>query len=409
MVNEHLGDRSLLVLGDDDTDVARSAISAPMVHKGRMIGALSAQSYDTEAYSENDLAMLQRIADLSAVAIDNAQQFTELRQRRREAEQIEEIGRALTSELDAKEILGKVVAAALDVLDVDGASVWLCEGGDGKVARIAASAGEISLPVGLTWDLDGELGEKLLDTRESIIIDDLASSPLVPDTLREHLEAGSGLGVPLTMAGQVAGILTAGSRCPRHFTDDDSAVLVRLASQASIALANAKLHANLQALSLTDPLTGLPNRRRLQIHLDKEVAAARRGRGLVVVIFDLDNFKRYNDTLGHLVGDDILRAFAQILDEENREMNLVARYGGDEFMSVLSESRADGAHFYVHRVKGRLDSDAILGEYGVSVSIGLAEFDPASMKSTADVIQAADMNMYSAKGTHRGAPPTSSP
>ena len=404
-VNEHLEDRSLLVLGEDDTDVARSAISAPMIHKGRMIGAISAQSYDTEAYSEDDLAMLQGIADLSAVAVDNAQQFTELQQRRREAEQIEEIGRALTSELDAKEILGKVVAAALDVLDVDGASVWLCEGPDGKMARTAASAGEISLPVGLTWDLGGELGEKLLDTREWIILDDLASSPLVPDALREHLEAGSGLGVPLTMAGQVAGVLTAGSRCPRHFTDDDAGVLVRLASQASIALANA----NLQALSLTDPLTGLPNRRRLQIHLDKEVAAARRGRGLVVVSFDLDNFKLYNDTLGHLVGDDILRAFAQILDEENREMNMVARYGGDEFMSVLSESHADGAHSYVHRVKGRLDSDAILGEYGVSVSIGLAEFDPASMKSTADVIQAADMNMYSAKGTHRGAPPTSSP
>ncbi len=90
-------------------------------------------------------------------------------------------------------------------------------------------------------------------------------------------------------------------------------------------------------------------------------------------------------------------------------MNLVARYGGDEFMSVLSESHTDGARSYVHRVKERLDSDAILGEYGVSVSIGLAEFDPASMKSTADVIQAADMDMYSAKGIRPAAPPASSP
>jgi len=138
MVNEHLDDRSLLVLGDDDTDVTSSAIAAPMIHKGRMIGAISAQSYDAEAYSEDDLTMLQGIADLSAVAIDNAQQFAELRQRRREAEQIEEIGRALTSELDPKEVLGKVITAVLDVLDVDGASVWLCEGPDGKVGRIAA-------------------------------------------------------------------------------------------------------------------------------------------------------------------------------------------------------------------------------------------------------------------------------
>jgi diguanylate cyclase (GGDEF)-like protein len=408
MVNEHLDDRSLLVLGDDDTDVTSSAISAPMIHKGRMIGAISAQSYDTEAYSEEDLALLQGIADLSAVAIDNAQQFAELEQRRREAEQIEEIGRALTSELDPKEVLGKVITAVLEVLDIDGASVWLCEGPDGKVGRIAEAGGEISLPVGLTWDLDGELAEKLLEMRKPVIIDDLASSPLIPDALREYLESGSSMGAPLLIGGQVGGILTAGSRSPRHFTDNDAAVLQRLASQASVALENARLHASLQALSLTDPLTGLPNRRRLQIHLDKEVAAARRGRSLVAVIFHLDDFKHYNDTFGHLVGDDILRAFAQILDDENRAMNLVARYGGDEFMSVLSESHADGARFYIHRVTERLGTDAILGEYGLTVSIGLAEFDPASMKSTADVIQAADMDMYAAKGLRLEAPPTDS-
>ena len=409
MINEDLYDRSLLVLGEDDTDVTSSAISAPMIYRGRMIGAISAQSYEAEAYSDDDLTVLQGIADLSAVAIDNAHQFAELQQRRREAEQIEEIGRALTSEIDPKEVLGKVVNAVLKVLDVDGVSVWLCEGPDGRVGRIAEAGGEISLPVGLTWELDGELGEKLLEMRRPIIIDDLAASPLVPDALREHLESGSSMGAPLMIAQQIPGILTVGSRFVRHFSDDDAAVLQRLASQASVALENARLHANLQALSLADPLTGLPNRRRLQIHLEKEVAAAHRGRSLVIVIFDLDNFKHYNDTFGHLAGDDILRAFAQILDDENRAMNLVARYGGDEFMSILSESDAEGARLYVRRVNERVDADAIMSEYGLTVSVGLAEFDPVSMKSTADVIQAADMDMYAVKGACPDTPSTAAP
>jgi PleD family two-component response regulator len=84
---------------------------------------------------------------------------------------------------------------------------------------------------------------------------------------------------------------------PTGFTREDVAVLQRLASQACVALGNARLHANLHGLSLTDPLTALPNRRRLQIHLDHEVAAARRGRPMSIAIFDIDDFKRYNDTL----------------------------------------------------------------------------------------------------------------
>ncbi len=71
---------------------------------------------------------------------------------------------------------------------------------------------------------------------------------------------------------------------------------------------------------------------------------------LALVLFDLDSFKHYNDTLGHVVGDQILRAFGEVLMEENRAMNLVARYGGDEFVAVLSEGDELGAHGYLARL-----------------------------------------------------------
>ena len=409
LVKDRLDELSLMYLGDDDSEVTRSAISAPLVHKGCLLGAISAQSYTPATYDEDDLDLLQGIADLAAVAMDNATHVEELERRRREAERIEEIGRALSSSLDPKDVLGKVIDAVTDVLDADGASVWLCEGPTGHSVTVADSRGEIKLPVGLTWDLTGELDDKLARDKVPVALNDLAMSPLVPEHARPHLKSGSGLAAPLVVGGRLAGVLSAGSRRARHFTDDDLAVLQRLASQASVALENARLHSSLQALSLTDPLTGLPNRRRLQIHLDKEVAAARRGRSLVVVVFDVNDFKRVNDTRGHLAGDDILRSFAQILDEENRAMNLVARYGGDEFVSILSDADLDGARLYIKRVVERVATDPIMEPMGVTVSIGLAEFDRASMKTTDDIVSAADSDMYRVKARRQKARRAASP
>ncbi len=404
LVRDRLDERALAEVGDAEADLTRSAISAPMIYKGRLVGAISAQSYEVDAYTDEDLALLRGIADIAGVAVDNAQHVSELSARRREAEEVEEIGRALASSLDAREVLGMVVDAVTTILAVHGAAVWLCDDPEGErcsVARVAASAGDISLPEGLPWVLTEGLAGRLLDNREVVVVDDITHSDIVPDNVREHVSGGSAVGLPLVVGDEVAGFLTAGSRNPRSFSESDVEVLRRLAGQASVALKNARLHANLQALSLTDALTGLPNRRHLEIHLQKEVAAARRGRSLVVVVFDLDDFKDYNDTLGHLVGDDILRAFARVLDNENRAMNMVARYGGDEFVSVLSESYLDGARLYARRVADAISADPVLDEHGVTVSIGLAEFDRASMKGPEDVLEAADADMYRVKG-HRG-------
>jgi len=400
--NDGLEDRSLMVLGDEGSTPTRAAITAPMIHHGRVLGAISSQSYEPDAYTDDDLALLQGIADIAAVALENALQFKELERRRREAEKVEEIGRALSRELDPEAVLGRVVTAALEVLDVDGASVWITGGKGDLICRVAASGGAVKLPRGLEWEIQGDLARVLVDDRAPMILNNLAANEVVPDHLRQHLPSGSAMGVPIELEGRVAGVLTAGSRQPRRFTKDDTAVLQRLARQTSIALHNAQLHANLHALSITDPLTQLPNRRRLQIHLEHEVAAARRGRALALAVFDLDNFKHYNDTFGHVAGDEILKAFADVLAKENRAMNLVARYGGDEFVAALTDTTAEGVETYVERVQERVVRDKTLSGFGIQVSAGTAHFDLDQMATANDLIRAADSDMYRKKAERGG-------
>jgi len=398
-VDDRLERRSLMLLGDDAREVTRSAISAPLRWKDRVLGAISTQSYMPSAFNDADVELLQAVADMAAVAIENARHLELLQRRSDEAQKIEEIGRALAASLEPEDVLAKVIDATIELLGSDGASVWML--GSGTIARVDQVGGRVTLPVDLEWDLEGPLYNQLVRERETVVVGNLSDSALIHGRLREFLRRGSGMGTPLVVSNEVVGVLTAGSRRVNAFGDEDRDVLRRLAGQASVALRNARLHASLRALSLTDPLTGLPNRRHLDVHLEREVAAAKRGRALMAVIFDLDNFKTFNDQHGHLAGDQALRAFADVLTEENRAMNLVARYGGDEFVSILSDADDEGGLKYVGRVRNRMREHPFLGTTGLTVACGAGHFGEG-MHRGEDLLRAADQDLYRQKG-RRGA------
>jgi diguanylate cyclase (GGDEF)-like protein len=116
-----------------------------------------------------------------------------------------------------------------------------------------------------------------------------------------------------------------------------------------------------------------------------------------IAVLDIDKFKHYNDTFGHIAGDEILKEIGHVLAEENRAMNVVARYGGDEFVSVLSETDLEGVRHFVERVEAGVAKNETLSKFGISISFGCASFDPGKMASVNDVLQAADADMYEAK------------
>lgn len=159
--------------------------------------------------------------------------------------------------------------------------------------------------------------------------------------------------VPLLAGDELVGAMSAGdSNLKRIFTADDIRLLSMFAQQATIAIKNARLFEEVQYLAITDPLTGLYNRRYFLNAARRELERARRHRSpLVVIIADLDDFKRINDAFGHPVGDRVLRMFSGLLRRELRSIDLVARYGGEEFILLLPETDKNGGAQVVERVR----------------------------------------------------------
>lgn len=169
----------------------------------------------------------------------------------------------------------------------------------------------------------------------------------------------------------------------------------------SVGLVSELLHqerARAERLALQDDLTSMPNRRLADLFLDKEFAAAQRGRPLAVVLFDLDQFKEYNDRHGHAAGDKALRAFVSILGSRTRRMDLSARYGGEEFLTVLSGATLEPAARFAESIRHELAG--LNSVPGFTVSAGVAEYAD-SMESATDLVVAADRALYRAKAEGR--------
>jgi diguanylate cyclase (GGDEF)-like protein len=150
-----------------------------------------------------------------------------------------------------------------------------------------------------------------------------------------------------------------------------------------------------ELLALIDRLTGLPNRRHVEDVMEREFAAAERGRGLAVVLFDLDNFKRVNDRHGHAAGDTTLREFAAVLEANTRRENLSGRFGGEEFIAVLRDVDADEALVFAQRVVDALRARPL--PWGVqTVSAGVAHYQ-RGMGSYEVLVGEADRALYQAK------------
>lgn len=211
------------------------------------------------------------------------------------------------------------------------------------------------------------------------------------------------LAVPLVCGERIYGVIEATRRTQvtSAFQKEDVQLLAALAGPLACALTNAERMTKAEQLSITDDLTKLHNARYLRQFLSNEIKRARRYNSPVAIIFlDLDNFKKVNDVHGHLAGSHVLKELAAVVLRSVRDTDVVARYGGDEFVVVLPQSKAEQAVFVAERMREKIAKWIFTGGRGlqlrVTASFGVTAF-PQNALSPQELLDSADAAMYEAK------------
>jgi diguanylate cyclase (GGDEF)-like protein len=235
------------------------------------------------------------------------------------------------------------------------------------------------------------------------IVNDVARDPRFSarvDT-RTQFETRSILCAPLVSRGRTIGVLEIINKKGGPFTRQDLQLVLTLVEPCAIAIENAILFQRTEQLTITDDLTRLFNSRYLNLYLGREIKRCKRhGIPLSVIFLDLDGFKGINDQYGHLAGSGTLTEVGKILAEGVRESDILARYGGDEFVVVLPETPASGALVIAERLRRAIEEHRFLAPQGIaariSASFGISTY-PDHALSPEGLIQKADQAMYRVK------------
>ncbi|MGH9012280.1 MAG: diguanylate cyclase [Acidimicrobiia bacterium] len=264
------------------------------------------------------------------------------------------------------------------------------------VARsgVGPEAPELSLPLGT-----GLAGTSAAD-KAPIVYPGATTPPVFPEP-----EVATAMAVPFTSRGQFLGVVAVyGHTTGGTFGEDDVETLAAVVAQAGTAVDNVSLHEEAQRLSITDGLTGLWNRRQLDLRCQEELErAVRFGRPVGVVFCDVDLFKDVNTEWQHLGGDAVLVEVANRLSAATREIDVVARYGGEEFVLLLPETDLTGSHTLAEKVR-RAMCEELVEHNGktrtVTLSLGVAAY-PHSGTSVRTLLAAAQEALKRAKENGR--------
>lgn len=316
-------------------------------------------------------------------------------QRTHQINSLLELTKAVNNTLQASDVLESALVHTRQTLSAEAVALRLCSAGDCAKGANFLEVGLEDKPEVSSWIKELELAS-------------YAQSLQLPEE-----EGLAVLRAPLTWRDTSLGDICVVRSATRSFSKSESEMLESIGIEVAAAYQNAQTHAIALDNADRDSVTGLLNHRaiheRLQTELDR---AGRNQRPLAVIMMDLNNFKLFNDTYGHPVGDQVLKRVASALESKCRKFDVLGRYGGDEFIAVLPETDLPLAMVVAQRWRERMELEGFnfAGDeertIPVSLSFGIATY-PSDSTNRFELVSIADANLYSAKLSEKGIVATS--
>ncbi len=394
-------------------EALQSKLWAPLGMGDELVGLVTFGSNGTrQHFDDTDLYFLQQISAHAAVCFNTCRLY---KKRQKEKEDLDKtlqnlsllysIGKAMNYISDLKKLLQFILGQAIEITSAEKGSLMLYDmetdqlnirvlaGLEDNTFQEKVNNNEIecrSFKAG-----EGIAGRVFLNAKP-IVVNNIKEDGVFVDSHASYVRSITC--IPMVVFNEVIGVINVtNKRHGKEFTDDDVEMLKAVADQAAVAINKAQLW----DMAVTDSLTGLYVRRYFMVKLQEELLRAERYTNILsIVMADLDGFKNVNDTYGHDAGDRVLKAIGQFLQQNIRDVDVVARYGGDEFVIMIPEAAQDAAYILSERLRKQFSKLKLENMPPITISLGIATY-PLDGTELEDLIKKADSAMYAAKRAGR--------
>ena len=387
-----------------------SEISIPLETNGELLGILNVETSGDHHLDEDDFATMQIVADRLSAALALGRERQKLTERAALLDRLTAFATVLGSSLDPATMEDEVATGAATVIPADSVVLINRDEVSEKFIIFAVAGGDKSIIGGVLLPGEGVSGRAIV-SRSVVVLDRMDRTDFpkavanvdLPDTV-------AAMSAPMVVDDNVVGVITwVRGDLRRPFTAQEREIAALLAGRVGFALANARLHQKTRNAAITDPLTGIHNRRHFDAAVEREDALRRRipaekRRMRSAILFDLDHFGRVNKKYGHQIGDRVLRLFADTLRARARASDLVARYGGEEFVVILDNASREDAAKIAESIRTEFATHTIdtgMGEdLTTTVSAGCSTLEPWEVESSV-LLERADVALAMAKAAGR--------